>query len=482
MKSKTQQSGRSSTNAGRTAGFWQRFKWDIIIILLMGGLLYYGASWQIFHTNTDAAKYECYAVAFWQGLPALKSLPKEQCWFIQHPDKEFAAGAPSTAAIVQKMRSSGAPEWLSSFVASQSATERFHSLPREYPLLAIFFFSLGMIVPPFLSQIAYAIWMILLAALVYIVLLRYRSRQAAIACALYFVVGGWATVAGRFDIVPAAFTLFALLCAVKAHWKWAFFLLAIATLLKFYPVLLLLPFLLGQQMASRERWYAWRRWVPLGIYGVVCASVMFVSLLLSVEGTLAPLSYFFGRPVQIESLASSLLWLLDRLLGQPQHYVYTFGSLNVLSPYAALISPLMTLIEGAGLLSVLWLQWHRKIDLPTASLLFLLLVLLTGKVFSPQYLIWLIPLLAYVGEGDRRWVVIGGLLCLLTTWIYPYIYTMAPLLKVPYLRLFYPVVTVRNFLLLISVITLLVFYARRRAIAEPPISVQQANRHPVGTH
>src|SRR5215472_12275583 len=55
---------------------------DAVVVLLMCGLMYGGASWQMFHTNTDAARYQCYAVAFSQGLPALNTLPQGQCNFM----------------------------------------------------------------------------------------------------------------------------------------------------------------------------------------------------------------------------------------------------------------------------------------------------------------------------------------------------------------------------------------------------------------
>ena len=53
----------------------RRYKVDILVVLAMGILLYIGVSWQIFKVYPDAAKYECYAVAFWQGTPALKPFP-----------------------------------------------------------------------------------------------------------------------------------------------------------------------------------------------------------------------------------------------------------------------------------------------------------------------------------------------------------------------------------------------------------------------
>src|SRR5450759_3818529 len=53
-----------------------------------------------------------------------------------------------------------------------------------------------------------------------------------------------------------------------------------------------------------------------------------------------------------------------------------------------------------------------------------MVVIVTGKVFSPQYLIWLIPLLAYSGASSRMWWLIWGATSLLTIAIYPGYYSL----------------------------------------------------------
>lgn len=427
---------------------------DIVVIFVMAGLLYYGASWQIFATNTDAARYQCYTRAFWHGTSALKDLPPGQCKFLTKPSKQLIP-LPHNE-LVKKMADLGLPAGLVQFVDAQSSSQPFHALPYEYPMLTLIPFTLSLLVPMHFFQIAFAFWMLVVAALVYLVLLKWRSRRAALVYAFLLVVGGWGTMAGRFDIIPSALTLFAVICAMKKHWNWAFVLLALAVLYKFYPVVLLVPFLIAQQKDSTLPWKSWRRLIPLGVFVVACVVVMGISLMLSVEGTLSPFSYFSTRPIQVESLPASLLWIISLIFAKPAQYVYTFGSLNMLASGARVMSLLATLAELVGILYVFWLQWRSKIDLATASLLTLLVVMVTSKVFSPQYLIWVIPLVAYVGEDRRWWVICWGLIGLLTTWIYPYIYIMTHNIeKVPYLLPFFPATTVRNFLLAAFVLAVL---------------------------
>jgi hypothetical protein len=450
---------------------------DIIVILIMAGLLYFGASWQIYATNTDAAKYQCYARAFWHGTSALNIFPAGQCDFLTHPSKQLIPISHDT--LVKDMDKLGLPSGLVQFVNAQSSSQPFHALPYEYPMLTMVPFTLSLLVPMNLFQIAFAFWMLLVAALIYLVLLRWRSRSAALVYALLIVIGGWGTVAGRFDIIPSALTLFGVICAMKKRWNWAFILLALAVLYKFYPVVLLIPFLIAQQKDSTLPWKSWRRLVPLGIFVLVCIVVMGASLLLSVEGTISPFSYFISRPIQVESLPASILWMKNLIFSQPAYYQFTYGSLNILTSGATIISPLASLAEIVGILYVFWLQWRGKIDLATTSLLTLLVVIVTGKVFSPQYLIWVIPLVAYVGESKRWWIVIWCLIGLLTSWIYPYIYRMTHNIeKVPYLLPFFPATTVRNILLAAFVVSLLYIAARNHSqqamfLAESEASVDE---------
>ncbi len=427
---------------------------DILIVLIMGLLLFYGASWQMFTWYTDPAKYQCYATAFWHGVSALKALPVIQCRFITQPP-------PGTIFITNDtmlhiMRAYNVPSWLIAFVAAQSPTQPLHALPHEYPLLTVIPFSFGLVTSAHWYQVAFAIAMVLLVSVVYAMLRIWKSQRVAIAFALYTVVGCWSTAAARFDIIPAGFTLGALLLAERGRWRWAYVLLAVATMFKFYPIVLVPAFFIAQQKSRYTFWHKW--WKGLDVFVLVCAAITALSLLLSVEGTLGPLGYFGGRPIQAESTAASILWL-GSFFGFSLHFTATYGSLNMLSPLSSIVSPMMTLLLIAGLVYVYWLQWRREIPLAVSLVLTLLVVICTGKVFSPQYLLWISPFVAYVGECNKRWLISWTIIGLLTTWIFPYIYTATTnFLSVPTIPTFNPAVFARNAFLLSFLIILLYHY------------------------
>jgi len=426
---------------------------DICIFFLLASLLFFGTF--VYNPSGDPVLYQCYAVGFWHGLSGLHKLGlSRQCAYMVHSYQDLTAT--SLYEILHTMQQWSLPTALVQFVAAQSSEMPYHVLPREYPLLAILPFSLGLLTQLNVYGVAFALWMLLFAGWIYLVLLRWRSRQAALAYSLYLVLAGWMTAAGRFDIIPAALTLFAVICAGQKHWQRAFVLLALATLLKVYPAILLVPFVLALQRETQGKWYAWRRWLPMGVFVGICVLVIGVSLLLSVVGTLAPLGYFLARPVEIESLPASIFWIASLLWKTPLEYVNSFGSSNIISPLYSHVNLVMNVLLAMGLLSTWLLQWRERIDLAMSCLLTLLVVLMTGKVFSTQYILWVIPLVAYVGQGNRWWLLCWTLIAfvsswtlimLLTHWIYPHIII---LLATPLFS------TIRNFLLLGFILSTLV--------------------------
>ena len=207
------------------------------------------------------------------------------------------------------------------------------------------------------------------------------------------------------------------------------------------------------------------RWKNTLIFLGIVLGVTGIFALLDFQGAvLSQASYFANRPVQVESTGSSLLFLAT-LFGDPIQIVYSFGSINIISALGEPVALVFEALFVVGYLYVIFLQWRGRLDITQACIAILLVFIVTGKVFSPQYLMWLIPLLAYSGAFDRFWLIIWGLISLVTTYIYPYLYTRTLNgLEAPYIPGFIEAVAVRNTLLVLLTLAYLFnwFQARKR--------------------
>src|SRR5215469_2818068 len=116
----------------------------------------------------------------------------------------------------------------------------FHSIPVEYPLLAIIPFSLTMLPNlPHSYHIVFAIWMGALVVAGYIGFLRFADHTRALMYVVYLLLGTSATLLARFDIVPALATLAALWLAERGRFTYAYIFIAAGVLLKLYPAFLI---------------------------------------------------------------------------------------------------------------------------------------------------------------------------------------------------------------------------------------------------
>ncbi|HEU0002173.1 MAG TPA: glycosyltransferase family 87 protein [Ktedonobacteraceae bacterium] len=442
-------SGHANTQTGRSPRW--HYIIDACVILAMGAILFWGASSQFSNKYNDATRYQCYGISFWQGKAALQAQgldnnAKGQCAFLD---------SSSSSTLAQKMQARHFPAFLVSLVQSQSTTQAFHALPPEYPLLTLAIFSLPLFASGLGYQVFFALFMIIAAAVIYLLIARFRSRPAAIVFAFYLAVGSWATALGRFDLVPAALTLGAVILAARARWNWAYFLIALATLLKLYPVIFIPIFLIAQQKQISGSWKVWQRWQGLALFVATCAIVTIVSLLLNVGNTLYPINYFLSRPIQVESAPGTLLWL-GQFIHFPAQYIFTYQSLNFSSLLAHKVSLLSTFLLVVGLCYTFWLQWRDKLDIFTASLVTLLVVVILGKVFSPQYLIWIMPFIAYIGKQNWKWVLSWGAVCALTTFVFPFNYV-----DIPHIDHVYPAIIVRDAIIL-GIALVLLYQATRK--------------------
>ncbi len=321
---------------------------------------------------------------------------------------------------------------------------RFRLLPTEYPPLSLVPFSLTLL-PAFADHYAvFAFWMGVLVLLTFAAYLRFSTRTRGLAFVVYLVVGAFGVFLVRFDLVPACVTLLALWAAERRHFRLAHILIACGVLLNLYPAVLF-PVIAVAQWQAEEEGLAqtadgsdisrsvisvlttlrelvrsrglWRVARELGL-GVGLVLLGFgISFALNRQGTLSTFQYASARPVQIESSPATLMWL-GNLIGIPARLDYAFHSYNYVGKLGRVFLPLSEVALLGGCALVYWRQLVGRLTLRRAFLATLCIVLVTNKIFSPQYLIWVIPLAAEVEGFDLTWL----LACLFTSIEYPIIF------------------------------------------------------------
>ena len=130
-----------------------------------------------------------------------------------------------------------------------------------------------------------------------------------------------------------------------------------------------------------------------------------------------------SRPPQIESLAASLYLALHQLTGAHITLIFTHRSDNIANHRALQFASVMSALQVAALLLV-WLLHARgpatRDRVLTASTAAVCAFIVFDRVLSPQYLIWLAPLVATLPgrRGLVAMVMIACAMCMTQIW-YP---------------------------------------------------------------
>ncbi len=227
-------------------------------------------------------------------------------------------------------------------------------------------------------------------------------------------------VADRYDIFPTVLMLASFYLFVTKRYFWAGVVLAIAAMTKLYPAVVF-PLYLIYLLHERN----WR-----GTFGAFCGFLIAEMTIVAVCWLIEPqlitnfLSYHTNRPLQIESFPASLLYLFS-IFGlidvwmQPATAEGSYGSDNLMGAVPDIVaSAMMPIMIALTLLAyATYLATARRTVregslrlLELSVILVLMIFMVMNKVFSSQYLIWIIPPVAFVlclyergGFGRRLW-------------------------------------------------------------------------------
>ena len=199
----------------------------------------------------------------------------------------------------------------------------------------------------------------------------------------------------RFDLWPAALVAGALAALVAGRPRLGLGVLGAAVAAKLYA-LVLLPLAVLYVWRHRSRREAL---VSLGIFGAVLVAIVGPFLLLAADGVVDSVTRQTGRPLQIESLGSALLLAADRTGLYDATVVSSHGSQNLAGelPDDLASAETVLLVAAIGLAWFLFARSSRSPErLLAASAAVVVAFVAFGKVLSPQFLIWLIPLVPLV--------------------------------------------------------------------------------------
>ena len=223
-----------------------------------------------------------------------------------------------------------------------------------------------------------------------------------------------------YDAWPALLTVLALWLLLRGSELPAFAVLGVAVSAKVYP-LVLVPV---------AAWLAWRRSGPrrlalaLGLLVLVAVAVIAPFAAYAPHGVYESFHAQATRGLQIESLGAAALLVLDRLGVYDAHVTETFGvaGRNLSGGTANAVAAALVAIEALAVVAV-WALYALRDDLrarlPVAFAAAVAGFLAFTKVFSPQYLVWLLPLVV-VGGGAAAIALTAAAAVLAQVWFFHY--------------------------------------------------------------
>jgi glycosyl transferase family 87 len=210
----------------------------------------------------------------------------------------------------------------------------------------------------------------------------------------------------RFDLWPAALTAGALAALIAGRDKLSAGFLGLAAAAKLYPLVLVPVAAVWVWRRSGRR----RALTALAVFAAVVLACFLPFLALAPQGVWDSIQRQTGRPLQIESLGAAILLVLHHVADVGLTMQSSHGSQNLEGAWPDAIATIQTVVQGLAVLAV-WVWFARgpadRDRLIRAWAAAVCAFIAFGKVLSPQFLIWLVPLVVLV--RGRRGLAVGAI-------------------------------------------------------------------------
>jgi len=286
----------------------------------------------------------------------------------------------------------------------------------EYPPAALPVF----IAPALLERYDYdrvfqGLMFICLVVLVLTVAAVAGMRAAVLAAVAPLALGS--VVLSRFDLWPTSLAALAVYFILRDRPYASAVLLGTAAAAKLWPAALIPLFAIWLVRSSGAR--SAQRWLVTTLATILVWFLPFVAL--SPSGVAHSFHAQLARPLQLESLGAAILLAVHHATGSSLAVVSNFGSQNLVGSGVRAVELATTIVGGVALVAV-WVLFAtgpvtRSRFLTSCAAAVAALVAF-GKVFSPQFMIWLIPFVLLVRGGRRiaAWLLLYAALLLTQTW------------------------------------------------------------------
>jgi hypothetical protein len=334
------------------------------------------------------------------------SVVREERGYLRHPGSLFVLFAAAHALVLLVLTlylySSDAREPAFQVEIFRAYAERIFSgetpysgFPYEYPPLSLLVLLLPALVSTGAKAYAtvFGIEMLLLDWLILYVLSR-ASRKAVVLYGVGFLLF-WRLPFIRHDLAPVAAATAGAYLLLRGRGTWAAVLWGIGGALKLYPIVAAPALAFGSGFLEALKRYAVAAAVFVG--GVLWGVLAFG------PETLSFFTYHANRPAMIESLPANVLLLLPEA-----EVVRSYGSFNVVGPLGEHLVGLSGGIQIVAVAIALFVCYRGSRHAPSVGALrgaaaATFAVAVFGKVLSPHFLLWPLPLLALAtGVGGLR--------------------------------------------------------------------------------